>query len=164
MTPHPSSKNPIEVLAQAQPKPIAPELMARLLRAQPVAPDKVIALPSATAMRISTLSAHCRHHRWAWPALAATAAGLVAALLLFKLAQPAQPTRVTARPEVIVNRSREYLTAKELAVGVGEDGQPYRVIDGRWLDCSQVSIKGRPGVWTTVTPGEGITRAPMPVY
>ena len=153
------------MLSQARPQPISPELMARLLRAQPVAADQVISLPPAdAATRISTMPARRWHHRLVWPALAAAAAGIVAALLLCNSTQPANPIQVAEKPEVIVDRSREFLAAKELAVGVSEDGQPYRLIAGRWLDCSQVSIKGKPGTWTTVTPGEGITRAPMPVY
>lgn len=156
--------DPLDLLAQARPKPVSPALMARLLRAEPAAaPATVIPLPTAARPPW--------HRRLLWPALAATAAGIVAALVSVQSPDPANhPTTIAtakppaAKPAVSVTSSRKWLYARELATGIGDDGQPYRVVEGRWLDCSRIEIAGKPAAWTTVTPGEGIVRTSMPVY
>jgi len=158
MKPDFPSQDPLETLARWQPKAVPPELLNRLRHARP-----------ALAVVPEPCDSPRRFRRFLRPVLAA-AAGITAAFFLYQPApraprsNVATPTNRNTDSIVSVTHSREWLAARELSVEVGEDGLPYRVVEGRWLDCSQIRIKGHPGTWTAATPGAGITRVAMPVY
>lgn len=155
MKPEPPTSDPYEILTTWKPAPLPPETMERLRRACPAA--------SESTQRLSPL----RIPRFLAPVLAAAAAGAMAALYLYQPAAKSPPesaNHAADAPKVSVTHSREWLSARELGSGVGEDGLPYRIVEGRWLDCSHIQIEGRPGVWTAATPAEGVTRVAMPVY
>lgn len=132
--------------------------MERLRQARPAACEPPVQAP------------HPWFRRLLVPTFAAAAAIALAAILFHQSASTptsvaGQPSPATkASPEVSVTHSRRWLSARELGSGIGEDGQPYRVVEGRWLDLSQLRIDGRPDVWTTATPGEGVACVAMAVY
>lgn len=157
----PSTPNddPEELLAQWEPKQASPELMERLRSAMPE-PQETDIQPSRK-----------KGYRSYFYIASSLVAAVVVCLFLFNQqpisTEASQQVSVALSPSstnIELEQTRKWISVKEIGIETANDGLPYRVIIGRWVDCSQVKIGGNPNEWVALTEGEGITRIPMIIY
>lgn len=65
---------------------------------------------------------------------------------------------------VLIKQARKWVDAQELGTGVGEDGKPYRLVAGHWVDYSEFQRQGQEQSYTVVSYEKGVEKQELPVY